>query len=657
NVDTGAGLERLAWVLQRVHSVFETDSLKKWTAPWGDQLKANEKPKYNSLVHVIADHLRAVTFAIAESEDLVPSNTDRGYVLRRLIRRAQHYALRLERVNPQYYVEELSYFWKQYGNLLLTTDFDISVKQRVSDIVLREAQSFEQTLVKGEQMFQLFYRSMSKEKGASAFPWVVPGNTTFTMYDTYGYPFELTKELAAEKGLTVDEAGFRAEMEKQKERGRAARKQTAAGWEESGEPKGSAFVGYERTTEHATIMFMRVKSEPSKDSEPDVQIALDRTPFYAEAGGQIGDSGVLEGPGFLVKVLDTKKEMGTTLHYGKREWGIPILGEKVLAQVDADRRNAIRRAHTATHLLHAALHKTIGPTSTQAGSLVALDYLRFDFHAAHATPPETLAAIESQVNTWALEGHRVFPHWDVPLDKAKQMGATMLFGEKYGEKVRVMEIEGAGGVPISRELCGGTHLDNTREVGLFKFTNEESIGAGQRRLEAVTGLNALEWAQTAERTLKSLSQALAAPVEKIEEKFMQFKAKAEADEKEIKRLRDRDLQDTARALALMEAEVVAERFTYAMDAATLAVIAKHATAMAPKKRFVLGAQDSATATLIVAYGGEAKGEPSAALVVRQAAPLIKGGGGGKDHFAQAGGKDPSGLDAAIAKAVELITAR
>ncbi len=630
-VDTGMGLERLCAVVNGYTSVFETHLLAPLVQHYLNLFEKKDPKERVKVAQICADHLRAVCFTMAEN--IRPSNVKHGYVVRRLIRRAVRYGVKMGMSRP---------FFHTGVNTLVgkSTDMDMTYLPNFRErsyliwkAIEAEETAFFRTLEVGTRYFEEKISGLRED--------TLPGEVAFALYDTYGFPLELTIEMAREQGLKVDEEGYQREMERQRERGRRAHRVASEEWAAAGEPRASQFVGYQRLESPAHIQYIRRKND-------EIIVALDVTPFYAEAGGQMGDTGEIKSllTDARIEVLDTRHEMGTILHYGRILNGDVRVGEEVEAKVDGQRRAAIRRAHTATHLLHSALRNLLGEGATQAGSLVGPDLLRFDVHALHPISQEQLEELEQKVNEWIFQNHPVKAE-EKSYEEAMASGAVALFGEKYGSTVRVVEVEG-----ISRELCGGTHLDRTHEVGFFKITGEEGVGAGLRRLEAVTGLEALRWVQHSDRILRALSRHLSTPIISLEKKFLEHQRLLEGLRKQVQRWKARTLVESldhlekiGNAVGYKELEDVTPK--------ELADVAGLFIRRNPDKAVVLGCVHEKKAYVVVAIGPNLMKEGvSARTIIHEVRDIIQGEGGGQDHFAQAGGKKVDSLSLAIQNAAD-----
>jgi alanyl-tRNA synthetase len=654
NIDTGMGLERTTAVLQGTPTDYETDLflpiVQCIESISGVKYGSNEKTDF--AIRVVADHIRAATFAIADG--VMPSNIKRGYVLRRIIRNAVVKGRKLGLARD---------FLAQIVPVVVDIMGDVypEIVERqgyVQKVLAGEEEKFRRTLESGMQRLedQIEAAVASSEKK-------LDGTVAFTLYDTYGFPLEITREIAAERGVVVDEAGFEAAMEEQRARAKEAGEfggvimagegSVLLELDRTGGP--TRFVGYETTSSKATVLAIIKDSEllSTAHEGEEVDVVLDQTPFYAESGGQIGDTGNIVSEAGALEVRDTIKLSHFFLHRGRVVSGSISVGDMVNAEVDAKRRMAIARSHTATHLLHAALRKVLGEHALQSGSVVEPDRLRFDFSHFQAVTPEELRSIEDLVNEWILEDIRA----DVlvtSIDDARKMGATALFGEKYGESVRVVRIG-----DVSMELCGGTHLCNTSCVGSFKIVSESSIGAGLRRVEAVTGLGVVRYVHELEDRLREIAEVFGvAPSEAAAAAMRTTEALKEA-RKEIDTLKARAAAESASSLAESAQEVGGVRFVAASvataDVPTLQKLADSISDRIKSGVVVLaGVADSR-----VLFVGKvtpdliAKGF-HAGNILREVAKVAGGGGGGKPEFAQAGGKDVSKVKDALAKAEEII---
>ena len=655
NIDTGMGLERIAAILQGVQSNYETDVLRSLVAV-GEKLTGNtygEDPAVDLSLRIMADHSRAVAFMIADG--ILPSNEGRGYVLRRLLRRAvmKGHLLGLDKPFLNDYVDEIvNLMGHVYPEI-------VENRELMRRVILSEEERFGANLRQGRAYLD---EALAKLGGD-----VLPGDRAFTLHDTYGFPVEVTCELCAEGGIQVDMEGFERCMDEQRERARAANtKDAEAAWSTYGgvmaeilEAAGpTEFCGYAKNEADARVLSL-VKGGQQVDAleaGDEGRVVLDATPFYAEKGGQIGDTGTLSKDGALVRVLDTKEpEKGLIAHTVQVEEGRIQVGDTVSAAIDVQRRERIRRNHTATHILHWALREVLGDHVKQAGSYVADNRLRFDFTHFEAMTPEQISEVERLANEKVMENHSVRAY-ETSLASAREAGVIALFGEKYGEFVRVLDIEG-----FSQELCGGTHVSATSEIGFVKVTSESSVGANLRRIEAVTSFDALAYMNRMEVELKEAAEALRVPLFDVSERSAaNVKALKELQTK-LKRGRETVAEDGITKLvgAAVDAKagypIIVGRLGEA-DAGQMRNAWDVLRARLGKPgAAVLAAEKDGKPVLLAAGAPEAvEAGFDAGAVIKAISPHIKGGGGGKPAMAQAGGKDASGIDAALEAAREML---
>jgi alanyl-tRNA synthetase len=632
SVDTGMGLERTAAVMQGVHSNYDIDLFRNLIRAAAEATHA--KDLASPSLRVIADHIRACSFLIVDG--VIPGNDGRGYVLRRIIRRAIRHGYQLGQERPFFHalVSPLAAeMGAAYPELVRGADHVVSVLKQ-------EEERFAETLENG---LALLEDAIGKLTGKT-----IAGDTVFKLYDTYGFPVDLTADIARERGLAVDQAGFEREMEAQRERARAASK---FGVDLRGPEKldaESKFTGYEHLRDEGKVEAI-LKGDAEVESAgagDEAQIVLGRTPFYAESGGQVGDVGTLTNGAARFRVTDTRKLGDAHLHVGRVESGTFRKGDVVTAQVDAATRQATVLNHSATHLLHAALRTVLGPHVLQKGSLVAPDRLRFDFSHTQAVSPQELETIERMVNA-EIRANREGRIRHMPYDAAIKSGAMALFGEKYGDEVRVLNFG-----EFSTELCGGTHVGRTGDIGLFKITAEGGIASGIRRIEAVTGEGALEAVRGAEATLKRVAGSLRATPAELEGKVAQLLEQQKKLEREISSLRAKlatggsaDL--AAQAVKINGVSVLAARIEGA-DAQSLRDAADQYKSRLGESVIVLGAQvGDDKVSLVSAVSAATSKKVSAGALIGEVAKLVGGKGGGRPDFAQAGGNDPSKLEAAL----------
>jgi alanyl-tRNA synthetase len=634
SVDTGMGLERVAAVMQGVHSNYEIDLFANLIRAAAGATGTTDVGS-NSL-KVIADHIRACAFLVADG--VLPSNEGRGYVLRRIIRRAIRHGYMLGCNEPFFYrlVEPLEHeMGEAYPEL---------ARQRghVERVLRQEEERFAETLTQG---MALLGEAIADLEGST-----IPGETAFKLYDTYGFPFDLTADVARERGLAVDQEGFDAAMAAQRERARAASK---FGMDLRGGVRleaRSEFSGYERLADQARVVALLDGNGERVDmlanGQPG-QVVLARTPFYAESGGQVGDTGELVSSRGRFEVADTRKLGDSHAHVGRVVAGEIGANDELEAHVDMPRRAAIVLNHSATHLLHAALRQVLGTHVTQKGSLVAPDRLRFDFSHYQPVTTEELAAIERRVN----EEIRANAAAEISLmsyDDAVAAGAIALFGEKYGNEVRVLRLG-----DFSTDLCGGTHVRRAGDIGLFKILSESGVAAGIRRIEAVTGEGALDWIANTERTLRDLGGLVKAGRDDLEDRVRQLVDRSRRLEKEVAQLKARltsgqggDL--SSGAVDVDGIKVLAQRIDGA-DAATLRNAIDQLKDKLKSAAIVLASVESDSKVVLIA--GVTKDQTSrlkAGELVNEVARQVGGRGGGRPDLAQAGGSDPARLDEALA---------
>ena len=653
HVDTGMGFERITAVLQGKGSNYDTDIF----GPLFDAVTSITGVRYTSTLEgeqdiamrVIADHARTLSFAITDGA--VPSNEGRGYVLRRILRRAVRYARKLECREPMLY-RLVGVIAETMGNV-----FPELKKQQetVEKIIRSEEESFLATLDRGIEIFGEITEALGASKENS-----ISGKDAFRLYDTYGFPLDLTKLMAAEEGLSIDEEGFDACMKEQKERARKDRKQKQqiAGdegeWRWIGEKERTVFLGYETLDTGAQIVGVKLAAGQ-------LQLVLDRTPFYAESGGQIGDRGRIEAQKYSIEIVDTQKDGEVIVHvagkvYGKST-GTEIAPDsidfseplQVQAIVDRETREATERNHTATHLLHAALRKVLGEHVQQKGSLVGPERLRFDFSHFEKVSQRELEAVEAEVNERIREAAELVKHTDVPFEEALEKGALAFFGDKYADRVRIVEVPG-----VSIELCGGTHVNNVGKIGLFKIVNESSIASGIRRVEAITGKAAEELLWGEYQELQQVRQLLkTGGEESLAGRVQELLEERKVLEKEVQEMRLSLLLDQA-LNRLEQAETVNGCRIFVMQqedagADTLRSLGQFLREKIGRGVGLLAGEQNGKVTLVGFAGDEAISECglNAGELVKKAASKVQGGGGGKPGLATAGGKNPAGIADAI----------
>ncbi|MEH6356265.1 MAG: alanine--tRNA ligase [Marinobacter sp.] len=634
SVDTGMGLERVTAVLQGVHSNYEIDLFQDLLKAASDVLGGVATTEAS--LRVVADHIRSCCFLI--SDGVMPSNEGRGFVLRRIIRRAARHGNKLGANGP--------FFHKLVGALveLMGEAFPqlVSSHKQIEKVLLQEEEQFVKTLDKG---LRLLEQDIAELKGD-----VIPGETVFALYDTYGFPVDLTNDIARERGLTLDYQGYEKAMDAQRERARAASKFGIDYNADALQLEGmTEFTGYEHVDGHEHIRSVIVGGEHKNAAAGDEAIiVLDRTPFYAESGGQVGDTGLLTWSGGRFHVTDTRKEGSNHLHIGTVIEGELFPGLDVDARIDHERRERTKRNHSATHLLHAALRKVLGEHVSQKGSLVDPDKLRFDFSHLEAVSTAQLQEIERQVNQQILENTPVATEV-TDMEQAQAKGALALFGEKYGDSVRVLSMGSDG---YSVELCGGTHVSRTGDIGLLRITSENGISSGVRRIEAVTGFGALEWIDSAERTLREASRLVKGSRESLVEKVQQTLDRNRQLEKEIDGLKARLASSAGSDLASSAVEVAGLKVVAAeMPGADRQALMETADQLKNKLGegvVVLASVEDGKVTLVSGVTKSATGRIKAGDIMKHLCAQLDGKGGGRPDMAQGGGNDASRLAEVLA---------
>jgi alanyl-tRNA synthetase len=664
NIDTGMGLERMAQILQSVPNNYETDLIfpiiKSAAEIAGiDYTKADEKTKVS--LKVIGDHVRAVVHTIADG--INASNIGRGYILRRLIRRVVRHgrligiydvgtyrgtSLQDKLFTPIVAEVAIALSESVYPNVRARAEF-------IKNQLHTEESQFLKTLENGEKLVAEIIAKGNKQ---------ISGVDAFNLYDTYGFPIELTQEIAEENNLTVDIDGFEVEMEKQRKRSRDAHETIDLTVQGSIDKlaenvRATEFLGYIEPKSTAKVEAILVEGKTTEIAEvgTQVQIILDRTPFYAESGGQIGDKGYLTGDNLVVRIEDVKKESDFFVHFGRVERGTIQTGDALTAQIDRACRRRAQANHTATHLLQAALRKIVDDSISQAGSLVDFDRLRFDFNCPRAITPEELQQIEDTINTWIAEAHDT-QIAVMPIAEAKTKGAIAMFGEKYGDEVRVIDVPG-----VSMELCGGTHVSNTAEIGLFKIISEAGISSGVRRIEAVAGAAVLEYLNVRDKVVKDLSDRFKVKPEEIPARITNLQTELKVTQKELETVKQ-ELAIAKSDQLLSQAESVGEfKILVAnlgdIDANSLMKAAERLQQKLGEAAVVLGSiPEEGKVSLVAAFSQKVTKEKQlqAGKFIGGIAKICGGGGGGRPNLAQAGGKDstklPEALDVAKKQLIE-----
>lgn len=637
-IDTGMGFERLVRMLQDKHSNYDTDIfqpiIKEIERLSG--LKYGEKEDVDVAMRVCADHLRAVAFSIADGQ--LPSNAKAGYVIRRILRRAIRYAYTFLGQKDAFIYKLVPVLVKEMGDAYPELP---AQQELIARVMKEEEESFLRTLAKGISMLNASMEQLKAEGKTQ-----LDGTSAFKLFDTYGFPLDLTELICRENGLTLDEEGFAHEMEQQKARARNAAAVENSDWVTLREGE-QQFVGYDYTEYECHILRYR-KVTQKKNTY--YELVLDHTPFYGEMGGQVGDTGVLVSEEETIEVIDTKRENEQSVHIVKQ---LPKnLEADFMACVDIDRRNGSAANHTATHLLDYALKQVLGDHVEQKGSFVSADVLRFDFSHFQKVTPEELRQVERIVNDMIRQDLPLDEHRDTPIEQAKELGAIALFGEKYGDKVRVVRFG------PSCEFCGGIHAHSTGKVGFFKITSESSVAAGIRRVEALTGkaceesLYMLEDTLGAVKALFNNAKDLEGVVRKYIEEHDSMKKEIESFHAQaVERMKEKLLKEvrTVNGVSLVRAVLPLE------PASAKDLAFKLREAIPDNLLAVIGsvAHEKPSLTLMISDNLVKEHGLNAGQIVREAAKLMQGGGGGQPHYAQAGGKNPDGLNAAVDKVIAL----
>lgn len=638
HVDTGMGLERLCMAMQGKKSNYDTDvftnMLNRISELCGKPYVTDSKE--GIAMRVIADHIRAISFSICDGQ--LPSNVKAGYVIRRILRRAVRYAYTFLGVDKPFLCRLVPTLVSDMGHA-----FPELVKQQqlVEKVIREEEDAFLRTLDKGIGLMDSLMEKYSTTK-------IIDGKDAFTLYDTFGFPIDLSELIAKENGYTIDIQSFEKELEKQKERSRNATASEEGDWVVNGDTKGVEFIGYDNLS--GKVKLIRYRSVKTKNREF-FQMVFDRTPFYAESGGQVGDTGYIESPsGEKVYITNTIKENNLIIHIAER---IPSqIDAQFTAVVDSERRQSIANNHSATHLLHRALRTTLGDHIEQKGSLVNSNYFRFDFSHFEKVDEESLRKTENLVNKYIRDNTPLCEHREMAIEEARNMGAMALFGEKYGDKVRVIQFG------ESVELCGGTHTSATGNIGLFKIVSESAVAAGVRRIEATTGEHALQIIEAQEDLLKEMRSLfnnapnLVGSIKKLVEENDSFK---------------KSFEEMMRERAITLKQQLLENSTPINGYNVMVLKGEYSPEVVKNIAFML--RNEVSNTIFIA-GVNFEGKPNLTLMytddlvqnganaskdIREAAKLISGGGGGQNFFASAGGKNVDGISSAVEKLIELST--
>ena len=657
SIDTGLGLERMAALLQGVENIYEIDTtmqiLKKASELTGVAYGASVKSDIS--LRVIADHAR--TSAMLIGDGVTPGNEGRGYVLRRMMRRTirnMRLLGSMDLIMSELTVSAIEAMGPQYPEL-------ISDKKRILSVSVSEEESFLQTLKSGTNIFEVASASLKKSKSTT-----LPGADAFKLHDTYGFPFDLTLEMAREEGLEVDEDGFRRLMKEQKDRAKADSRAKKSGHTDVSEYRAiadasgnSEFCGYTSVTSESTVTGILLDGLSSKSATAgdDVEIILNRTPFYAEGGGQLADGGTITlSSGAVIEIDDVQTPVpGIFVHRGRVLNGSVEIGENALAAIDVERRDAISRAHTATHMVHKAFREVLGETATQAGSENSPGRFRFDFPSTGAVPDSVINEVESRVNTLLLDNLEVTAQ-TMTQAQAKEIGAMALFGEKYGDQVRVVSVG-----DWARELCGGTHVTRSGQLGVVKLLSESSIGAGVRRVEALVGVDAYQFLAREHVLLNSLTSIIkGARVEELPERISDLITKIRDIEKELSALRSGAAFAQIGAIAKTATVINALTTTVAVlsdgiSGDDLRTIALELRAKATASVVALISINDGKPVLVVAVSDAARAQGvKAGALVKIASAVLGGGGGGKDDFAQGGGTDITAVNKALSAICEAL---
>jgi alanyl-tRNA synthetase len=646
HVDTGMGLERITAVLQNVLSNYDIDTMHRLTETTegltGKRYGAD--PTADISFRVIDDHARAVSFLVADG--VTPSNEGRGYVLRRLLRRAARHG-RLIGLNQPFLHEVARTVVSVMGDAYPELRQE---QQRIGEVIRSEEERFGETLDRGLVLLEEATAKLKAENKRA-----LSGDVAFRLYDTYGFPLDLTEDILRGEDLTVDHAGFEKLMEEQRSRGREARE--AATMESRIQlDRQVCFIGYDRLAGDSSVIgiFTGVGSKPEAVEGDEIDLLTAETPFYGESGGQVGDRGLIQtARGDLIEIHDTQHPTPQlTSHRGRVKKGRVQVGDKVHLAVDPRHRRNTMLNHTATHILHAVLRRELGQHVRQAGSLVTPDRLRFDFNHTGAIDEEKLAAIEAQVNQHVREDAAVSTR-ELGYDEAIRQGALAFFGDKYGDRVRVVKIG-----DFSTELCGGTHIHASGEIGLFKLHSEGGVAAGVRRVEAFTGAGALDLIHSYEKSIKQIGVLLRGGADDAVDKVKRLLERQKELEREIDKLRGQFDKDRIPALLAKQqpvdgAAVVVSQVD-GVDGKQLREIADQLTAKLGSGVVVLASAGESNVNLVASVSKDLTKRFHAGNIIKELAAMVGGGGGGRPDFAQAGGKEPANLGAALKRAEELV---
>ena len=652
NIDTGMGLERLACVMQGVDNMFEVDTVRNTLNAVCERAgkEYGKNADDDVSIRIITDHIRSASFMIADG--VVPSNEGRGYVLRRILRRAARHG-KLLGISGAFLSELCNSVIETSGKAYTELE---EKKDYIKKIVLLEEERFEATIDAGLQILS-GYVDAAKKNGEKT----LSGDEVFKLYDTFGFPIDITREIAEENGLEVDEDGFEKLMLEQKNRARAARG-NISGWSENSKSAladiaKTEFTGYSEYETDAKILALITDEGPVDSvSEGDVTVVLDKTPFYGEGGGQVGDSGKITKDGAVLDVSDTKKTDGVYLHICRLSDGEFSVGDSVKATLDGDRREAIKRNHSAAHLLQAALRRVLGNHVEQAGSYVDENRVRFDFRHFAPMTAEELANTEKAVNEAILSGIEV-ENYETSIEEAKKTGAMALFGEKYGNRVRVVKMG-----DFSVELCGGTHVSNTAKVGLFKIISESSVAAGVRRIEGTTGLGVLSFLEEKENLIKACAAELKANPAEIDKKAAALQAEVRAAKQEVEKINAKlaasqtgDIMSSAKKVGKFD--FIAYK-TEGVDLGAVRTVTDKIKAENDDAVAVISVSFDGKNNLVACCGKNAvKNGANAGLLLKEISPIAGGGGGGRPDSATSGIKMPEKIGEVFKKAEEILASK
>ena len=634
SVDTGMGLERLAAIMQGVHNNYDIDLFQHLIKAAADATHSTDLQSKS--LRVIADHIRSCAFLITDG--VMPSNEGRGYVLRRIIRRAARHGHQLGMTDPFFYklvVPLMDEMGEAYPEL-------VAASENVMRVLKLEEERFAETLDQGMRILEADISNMSGH--------TISGETAFRLYDTYGFPIDLTADIARERELSVDHAGFEIAMDAQRERARTA-SQFGVDYNHAIEvDEDTVFTGYDSTEQQGTVLALFVAGEQVEVIGQDQRavIVLDETPFYAESGGQVGDTGKLITDNGVFLVEDTQKQGKAYLHIGIIDSGNLHKGERVHAEIDNDLREAIKRNHSATHLMHAALRNVLGDHVQQKGSLVTAERTRFDFSHFEPVSQQQIYSIERQVNTEIMRNIET-RDVEMPLEQAKKAGAMALFGEKYDDVVRVVSMG-----DYSTELCGGTHVARSGDIGFFKIVAESGIAAGVRRIEAVTGAGAVAWAEHRECQIDSIADALKSSRDEVEDKVRQLVERLREQEKTLAQLKTKMATQAGSDLSAQAEDINGVKvLTAKLDGADSKALRDTMDQLKNKlgsAAIVLISEDAGKVRVVAGVTKDTTSVIKAGELVNVAAAEVGGKGGGRPDMAQAGGSQPENIGKALKSA-------